>query len=42
MNLPLILNKIAKTTPVEVMISPNSAPSTSIVEIASFSYAHTK
>jgi hypothetical protein len=39
--LPLTLNKIAKTTLVEVMISPNSAPCNPVIESASFSYART-
>ncbi len=39
--LPLTLNKIAKTTLVEVTISPNSAPCNPIVETAGFFYALT-
>jgi hypothetical protein len=39
--LPLTLDKIAKTTPVEVTISPNSAPCNPVVETASFSYTRT-
>ncbi len=37
--LPLTLDKIMKTIPVEVIISPNSAPCNPIFETASFSYA---
>ncbi len=39
--LPLTLNEIATTTPVEVKISPNSAPCNPVVEAASLSYACT-
>ncbi len=39
--LPLTLDKIAKTTPVEVTISPSSASCNPVVETASFTYART-
>jgi hypothetical protein len=39
--LPLTLDKITKTTLVNVTISPNSAPCYPVVETTSFSYART-
>jgi hypothetical protein len=39
--LPLTFDKITMTNPVEVTISPNSAPCNPVVETASFSYART-